>query len=94
MTADAGLDKFAAARARSSFTTSAFVPRAAWLVHDTLAGGGRQLLPRERERLEAALRVLRADEEFAAAVSSVGALLDKPRERRSAVLALVRNMNP
>jgi hypothetical protein len=82
------------AKPKHAFVSSAFVPRAAWLVHDTLAGGGdRSLLPRERERLESAMRCLSYDAEFAAAVSSVGALLDKTRERRAAVLSLIRNLN-
>jgi hypothetical protein len=80
------------AKPKRAFTSSAFVPRAALLVFDTLANGDRKLLPRERDRLEAAMRCVSYDAEFAAAVSSVGALLDKTRERRSAVLALIRNL--
>lgn len=84
------IQKFAA-RGRT-FTTSAFVPRPAALVFDALAGGDRQLLPRERDRLAKALHAVVHDPEFFAAVSSVGALMEKSRDRRAAVLALVRGL--
>jgi hypothetical protein len=77
----------ATARVRSAFVASAFVPRWAFYLHDTMPSA---TLPRTKARIERAISRCQSDPEFAAAMSSTGMLCTEVRERRAAILELVR----